>query len=230
MLRTQGLNLFAVLDASNLPEGVYAALAEAGVPWREYPSLILTGHGGNTMWREMQAAGTRHGDPVDQYSVSCTRGFIERCLGDRRHLFLYPGPIPIPLQQLGALAGWHHPSPLGIGVHPRYGPWFGYRTAVLVDAHLPPTTDPGAPPPCESCADKPCLAACPAAALSADRPPDLSACVDYRLAERSPCALQCKARLACPVGSEHRYDEQQLNHYYRRSLQSIIAYRAKSAR
>jgi epoxyqueuosine reductase QueG len=139
---------------------------------------------------------------------------------------LYPGSIPIPLQQLGALAGWHHRSPLGLGVHERYGPWFGYRAAVLIDTVLPATSAAKGQSPCERCADKPCIAVCPAKALSESAPPDVGACADYRLAQGSPCALQCTARLACPVGGKHRYEDTQLRYYYGRSLQSIRAYTA----
>lgn len=224
MLREQGLNLFAVLASAALPEAFHTAARDAGVASRDYPSLVLIGHAGNAMWRRLTAASTGGRDPVDAYSTLHSRRFLEQCLPGCRHVFVYPGPMAIPLQQLGESAGWHYASPLGVGVHPHYGPWFGYRAAVLVDQELAVTPPVAGNSPCSRCRDKPCITACPAAALSAAAPPHVPACVDYRVAPGSPCAHRCSARLACPVGGEHRYDSGQLEYYYGRSLESILAY------
>jgi hypothetical protein len=49
----------------------------------------------------------------------------------------------------------------------------------------------------------------------------LPKCADYRKLAGSACAHTCLARLACPIGSEHRYDAEQLRHSYAISLQTI---------
>ena len=74
------------------------------------------------------------------------------------------------------------------------------------------------PNPCESCLGQPCLTACPAGAtaLTGFR---VEACVGYRLRPASPCAGDCPARRACPVGREHAYSEAQMRHAYGVSLE-----------
>ena len=221
MLSRQGLNLFAILSADLFPDAFNTAVLEAGIELDDYPSLIVVGHSGNTLWRQLNASGMHGPDPVDQFSVKHVRHFIDAYLDRCPHVLLYPGPIPIPLQQLGALVGWHHPSPLGIGVNATHGPWFGYRVVVLVQTRLTAQRQPLGQSPCEQCPDKPCISACPVRALSSTDPPNVTACIDHRLRPASPCAHQCLARSACPVGAEFRYDDEQMEYFYRRSLQSI---------
>ncbi|GIS88980.1 MAG: hypothetical protein CM1200mP18_16900 [Gammaproteobacteria bacterium] len=56
-----------------------------------------------------------------------------------RVLGMYTGGSPlsrataIALQKLGKFAGWSHPSPIGIDLHPRYGPWFAFRAVFLIN-------------------------------------------------------------------------------------------------
>lgn len=216
--------MFAVLDAGLWPQAFINTARQANITLDDRYSLILIGHGGNAMWQKLNPQRSRGPDPVDEFSVRSAKHFVRRYVGACGYEILYPGPVPIPLQQLGAIAGWHHPSPLGLGVNPLYGPWFGYRVVLLVPVKLPTQIDSGGRSPCDECASKPCLFACPAKALSAARAPDVKACVDYRLQDGSPCQSQCHARLACPVGEEFRYQPAQLNYYYGRSLQSIRAY------
>ena len=49
----------------------------------------------------------------------------------------------------------------------------------------------------------------------------LQKCVAWRKQADSPCAFTCLARVACPVGSDHRYCTAQLAHTYSISLQTI---------
>ena len=226
MLSAQGLNMLAILSADMLPTDLHTALQEADIQVQDYFSLILIGHSGNTMWQKLHEKGKKGQDPVDKFSVFYAELFVEKYLDDCEHVVLYPGELPIPLQRLGALAGWHHSSPLGLGINSVFGPWFGYRAALLVRAKLPVIMDPSGESPCEQCADKPCISTCPAKALSESELPNISICVDYRMQERSPCELQCLARLACPIGPEFRYCEEQLNYFYGRSITAIKAYMA----
>jgi hypothetical protein len=196
---------------------------DAGVALEDYSRLILIGHGGNLMWRRLQKGGATGANPVDEYSTRLAVRLVKEFLDDCAYLVLYPGYSWVPLQQLGAVAGWHHDSPLGIGVNPIYGPWFGYRAALLVHADIPVYTVAGASSPCERCADTPCVSTCPAKALSVGGAPDVVSCVDHRISADSACALRCLAREACPTGADHRYVEGQIRYFYGRSLDSIRA-------
>ena len=74
--------------------------------------------------------------------------------------FPFDGAEPlIPFQRLGRAAGLGGPGPLGLQIHPVFGPWWAYRALVVVDRALPPR-----PPIGDGCAgcDAPCVAACPA--------------------------------------------------------------------
>lgn len=228
MLSQRGLNLFAALPTKSLPEAFNKPVRQANIEPEDYPSLILIGHAGTLIWQKLKDNWGSGPDPVDEYSVHHALKFVDQNLDGCRRALLYPGTTPIPLQQLGSMAGWHHDSPLGLGLHSVYGPWFGYRAALLVAANLPQRVAPGTASPCRQCVDKPCVSACPPHALTAAASPDVSACVTYRLQDRSPCASSCLARLACPVGKEFSYGDEQLRYFYRRSLKSIRSYMASS--
>lgn len=227
MLSAQGLDMLAVLSVDMLPAAFNTAVQQINLRLQDYSSLVLIGHSGNLMWQRLKDQASKGNNPVDEFSLFHAGLFVERYLDGCRHAVLYPGEVPIPLQQLGALAGWHHRSPLGLGINRIYGPWFGYRVVLLVRADLPLLVDPPGVSPCEACAEKPCINACPAHALSDFESPNISVCVDYRMQDKSPCERQCFARLACPVGAEFRYSKEQLHYFYGRSLVAIKTYIAK---
>ena len=52
----------------------------------------------------------------------------------------------------------------------------------------------------------------------------LDKCVHYRREPASRCRHTCVARISCPVGSAHRYSDEQLAHSYSISLQAIERY------
>jgi hypothetical protein len=129
---------------------------------------------------------------VDHYARHLTSRFLHEFLGAPPSLLLYPGGAGAPsLTRLGELAGWGAPSPVFVGIHPDYGPWFAYRAALLVDLNLPVDDVTRLPHPCDACPDKPRL-----------------------------------ARLACPVGAEHRYSLAQIRYHHFHSLPTIRSYYA----
>lgn len=224
-LAAGGLNLFACLDCASFPEKLGRQLLAAGAPLADYGRLILTGHGGRRLWQQLQQVDMSHPDPVDNYSLRLTRQFIHDYLDDADHLILYPGdPYFIPLQQLGELAGWGRPSPLGQSIHPEFGVWFAHRTAFLINADLPVIRSEKRPRPCDSCAEKPCLTTCPVEAVQPAHF-DISTCADFRIQPQSVCADRCLARMACPVAPQHRYTLEQIQYHYRQSLAIMRMYR-----
>jgi len=210
--------MLAVLDCADLPQRAAQLMLDSAVPLAEYRRLVLVGHGGRRMWQALQERGMDTADPVDEYSATLTRQFIHDYLDGAPAHWLYPDTdYIIPLQQLGAAAGWSYPSPLGSGISPVYGVWFAYRTAFLTNADLPLLREGAAPSPCMSCVDKPCITACPVGAVQPDAF-DIAGCVSHRLRPASPCADRCLARMACPFFPQHRYSLAQIQYHYGRSL------------
>ncbi len=215
-LAAGGLNLAAVFDCAMLPTNMLTMTDD--VPWNAYQRLVLVGHGGRRMWEALQEKGMAENDPVDSYSRDLTQQFIHRYLDNPKTYWLYPStPHLVPLQQLGALAGWSHPSPLGLGISPVFGVWFAYRAAFLVDADLPLRQVLHRPSPCDSCVDKPCISTCPVGAVKMGAF-DVAGCWGYRSQPQSPCQDRCLSRMACPYFPEHRYSLAQIQYHYGISL------------
>jgi len=217
-LAAGGLNMLAVLACADLPQQAAQLMLDSAVPLADYRRLVLVGHGGRRMWQALQERGLDTADPVDNYSITLTWEFIHDYLDGAPVHWLYPNTeYIIPLQQLGAAAGWSYPSPLGTGISPVYGVWFAYRAAFLTNGDLPLLQDDPAPSPCNTCLEKPCIKACPVGAVRLDAF-DINGCVSYRLQPVSPCADRCLARLACPFFPQHRYSLPQIQYHYGRSL------------
>jgi hypothetical protein len=219
-LNDVGLNLQAVLDLEALPAEMLAALRGRHDPHHRYRQLILIGHAGKTLWNAVKTSGIRSEHPIDEFSVKTVEQWFAAHFANRAHAVIYPGDSPLGLQALGKIAGWHHTSPLMIGIQQTWGTWYAYRVVVLADTDLPSTPVLNSESPCVSCANKVCIAACPADALAGGMF-DLSKCLSYRKEASSHCKATCVARVTCPVGSEHRYDDEQLHHVYSNSLKMI---------
>ncbi|KAI5915171.1 hypothetical protein [Thauera sp. 2A1] len=222
-LDAAGLNLQAVLDLADLPPQVVADLRRDFAPAHACRQIILIGNAGRAMWTALRAAGVESDDPIDDFSVRTVMQWFAAQFPGHCCTLLYPGDKPLGLQTLGRLAGWHQPTPFKLGILPQWGSWFGYRAALLTDTDLAPTAPLQMASPCASCAGRPCIAACPAQAM-ADGEFVLDKCARYRLQPDSRCRTACVARDACPVGREHRYDEEQVRHSYSVSLRAIEQY------
>jgi len=213
-LNAVGLNLQAVFQMDMLPVEMRDA-SMAG-----YAQLILIGNAGPALGRAALTAAMDADHPIDTFSTQAVCRWLDSLSGGGERLVLYPGEAPVGLQRLGALAGWHHPSPFMVGIQPQWGTWFAYRVVVLANTALAPTSPLQTRSPCTSCTDRPCVSACPAGAM-ADGRFSLDACLAWRRASGSSCEQSCMARLACPVGAEHRYDAAQIHHAYGQSLSMI---------
>lgn len=219
-LAENGLNLFAVLDCNALPADVRAPMSES-IRLSDYSRLVIIGNAGARFWHALQSAGPSPDDPIDSFSSDTTQLFCSRYLRDAACEMIYPGSFPIPLQRIGALLGWGEVSPLGIGISNEYGLWFAYRAAFFTTAELPLSEKSRGAMACDNCLDKPCISHCPASAVNAGAPFDISTCIDFRLSENSPCVNRCLARQACPVGVEYRYPEEMVQYIYEYSINSI---------
>lgn len=228
-----GLNLHAVLDRAALPADVQAGFGLAPEVLARYPRVVLIGHGGRVFWEALTTRGLHGSDPVDTFVSEQMCNWLERQPGSPAWKLVFPGTAPVGLQALGAVAGWHHPSPFWVGVQAGWGSWFAYRAVALVAEPWPLTPPWRAASPCLTCAAQPCVSACPPQALSGGWGPPgagLPMCVDHRLGAGSSCADRCLARQACPVGTEHRYTDGQQAYHYLQSLPALRAWVRASGR
>ncbi len=138
-----------------------------------------------------------------------------------RALFPFGGPPHLPF---GAWAKRAEPvaeSPLGMLIHPDYGLWHAYRGALAFAAtlDLPPRAE--RPRPCDTCAGRPCLSACPVAAFS-EAGYDVAACTDHISAPAGADCMEaaCRARRACPVGPEYAYEPAQARFHMKHFLEA----------
>jgi epoxyqueuosine reductase len=226
LLAAQGLHLQAVFDLGQLPDPVVSTLNLSETDLRRYTQLILIGQVGRDFWTALQRRGLHGSDPVDAFASECVRAWMGSALAGHVWRQVFPGPHPVPLQKLGALAGWHQPSPFWVGVDAEWGSWFAYRAVVLADTRLPATPRREQGSPCLTCANPPCINACPVGALNRQGPASegLHACLVHRMQPASACLDRCLARNACPVGVTHRYTEGQTTYHYLQSMPAIRAF------
>ncbi len=176
-------------------------------------TVVLAGNAGPQMWRAYVAGRAfdagRAAAPMtlDEWSGRVLSALAER-LGARA-VFAFQRPY-LPFQRWAMRAEACHPSPLGLLIHPDYGLWHGYRGALLFAAviELPPPDRRASP--CDSCVDRPCLAACPVGAFDG-KAYDVPACVRHLAGIPEPACMDsgCRARHACPVGRDYRYAQAQ---------------------
>ena len=177
-------------------------------------AAAIVGSGGPAFFDRFAAGSPEAGDgaphPLDRFTKRTADSAAAAALSALgvAHAVYFPfdGAEPlIPFQRLGRAAGLGGPGPLGLQIHPVFGPWWAYRALVVVDRALPPRRPIG--DGCAGC-DAPCVAACPAHAV-ARAGFDVAACHARRLTAE-PCRLSCAARIACVRGPEHRYTDAQL--------------------
>ncbi len=219
----KGLNLQFVVDIDSLPAEIVANLRQHCAQLSDFRQLILIGHGGGLLWQKVNEAGMDSDHPIDNYSATAVDALFAESLPDHHYQILFPGEGTLQLQTLGKLAGWHHSSPLRIGINDYWGTWFAYRAVVVADTRLAPSKTVSSHSPCLSCKDKPCISHCPAKALT-DEKLNLDACIQHRLQAGSDCKNQCLARLSCPVAAEHRYSDEQIHYHYGISMRTIEDY------
>ncbi|MEQ9695236.1 ferredoxin [Shimia sp. SDUM112013] len=156
-------------------------------------------------------------NPVDQWSSRVVTA-LAAALGGQPY-FPFTGPPYQPFYQWALNTGRCHPSPINLLVHDRAGLFVSFRGAIA----LPQKIDlpPPAPSPCATCADKPCVTACPVEAF-ATGVYDVDACRNV-IAQTDPKACLtrgCAARRACPVSAEYGRLEEQSSYHMRVFLEN----------
>ncbi|HMB78358.1 MAG TPA: hypothetical protein VKN76_18340, partial [Kiloniellaceae bacterium] len=189
------------------PEDAVPALPDG----RPAASLVLLGNAGASLWPAFSTAPERRDgrkDPLDRWSARVIDSLAARF--GAVALFPFGGPPYLPFQRWALRAEGLSPSPLGMLIHPTYGLWHAYRGALTFAAALPLAPRQAAPSPCETCAEKPCLSACPVGAFDG-RGYDVPACVKHIASPAGGDCMRgsCLARRACPVGLGYRYEADQ---------------------
>jgi hypothetical protein len=175
---------------------------------------LVVGSGGPRFFDHFEQAGVEAADgmpdPLDRYTRRVVMNAVADALGARgiAHAVYFPfvGGAPlIPFQRVGRAAGIGPPGPLGLQIHPVYGPWWAYRALLVVDQALPDAVQLG--DACAGC-PAPCVAACPGSAVARSGF-SIPGCHAHRF-RAEPCRLSCASRIACVRGPEHRYRDEEL--------------------
>jgi ferredoxin-like protein FixX len=172
--------------------------------------VILIGNAGPDMFARFARSGA---PTMDVW----TRVVVDVLAEDLGAKALYPFDKPAhPFLTWAQRGGAGFTSPLGLNIHPTYGLWHAYRAALLFPVEFDlPRISVGAHP-CESCADKPCLSACPVDAFDGSSY-DIAACGEHIKSEAGQTCMEggCLARGACPIGTAYKYHPQQTKFHMR---------------
>jgi ferredoxin len=174
-------------------------------------SLLLVGMVGPEGWSAFSASpeAALPDHPLDAWTRRVV-GDLARGL-EATALFPFEGPPYWPFQRWAMRTEPVAVSPLGILIHPEYGLWHAYRAALLLADRLELPPRPERSSPCEACADKPCLSACPVGAFtgSSYRVED---CAAHIWSPAGALCMEegCRARDACPIGRGYRYSADQI--------------------
>lgn len=223
-LAASGFHLCDVMALSALPDDIWLSQPNLSEGY-----LLLVAHAGPDFWQAYTKSGITGDDPVDHFSARMTEQALAQFFPDIQRELLFPrDDCPMNLMALGRAFGWHHASPLGMGINETYGLWSAYRAVWWLDSEplSPQTPLVGAPDICSGCETQDCIKTCPADALTLGAMPNLGNCVDYRLSDKSDCVSGCVARLACPYASQYRYKEAQIAYHYDLAISGIAAYRS----
>ncbi|MFK8077017.1 MAG: hypothetical protein AB8B84_10560 [Granulosicoccus sp.] len=194
---------FAVRQADRVPEHSDGEAAS---------TLLLFGQTGNALWPSFSQSPEYNDDephPMDRWSERVGNDLAETLNGQL--LLPFGGPVHHPFIAWAIKAESLTPSRLGLLIHPLHGLWHAYRFAISVKGSVSGLGEPLEPRGiCASCADEPCLSACPVNAFDGHSY-DVQTCAAHlRSNPNGPCLMQgCMARDACPEGLPSRYEPEQ---------------------
>lgn len=137
-------------------------------------------------------------NPIDRWSTRIITTLAAEL--SARPQFPFGGPPYSPFLHWAKQSGRAFSSPLGMLVHDTFGMMISYRGALAFDTviDLPKHAETS---PCDTCADKPCLTACPVNAITPAKGYDVASCHAYLdTSDGATCMTQaCRIRMSCPV-------------------------------
>jgi hypothetical protein len=229
-----GLNLIASISAARydaeVPEPMRVAVAD-----REVRSIIVVGNGGGDFWSAYKAYAVaspgwyQRENPLDDFTRVVVEGTLAPAVQAQgvscTPIYPFVGSSPkLNFMQLGKLAGLGGQSIVGVLVHPNFGPWIAFRAALLVDIEIEAPGDALGFDPCQTCIARSCVSDCPAEAVSSAAGWDLRRCLTHRVEQETDCAPRCHARVACVLGPQHRYPDDELAYHHARALRAMRPY------
>ena len=179
-------------------------------PWGTEDAILVVVGNSKQMWPAFSAALKR--SPERLLTAHPLDHWIEEVVGEVSsalpwsHLVKFGhdrANAPMAIQCLAELAGLAHLAPCHLSVHPIFGPWIGLRAAFFIKGEVPDTAPQAAHDPCADCA-QPCMEKL-SRAIKQTAPGK-----DHRQAWRAWLAV----RTACPIGTEHIYDDAQIRYHY----------------
>jgi epoxyqueuosine reductase len=229
-----GLNLVAAIAADRY-DSKSAPAYRARAIYGRCRSIVVIANGGGEFWRSFKDFAANHpgwlerAHPLDDFTREIIEGELlapVRASGaDCVPVYPFVSSSPtLNFMQLGMLAGLAGPSILGVVINPVYGPWLAFRAALLVDTALEQLGDAVGFDPCPGCNTRACIAACSAHAVSYPGGWDIPRCLTYRVESSAECINRCDARIACVIGPEHRYPEDELAYHQMRALRAMRPY------
>jgi epoxyqueuosine reductase QueG len=180
--------------------------------------LLLIGNAGPIMFNRFARERDAASGGLDDWTRETIDALAKRLEATAVYPFDKPPP---PFLTWARRAGAGHVSPLGLNIHPVFGLWHAYRAALLFSVAFDLPEQHAGNHPCESCADHPCLSACPVNAFSGHEY-RVETCVDHisTQAGKECMTAGCIARRACPVGRRFVYGPRQSQFHMRAFLRA----------
>ncbi|MEO0764852.1 MAG: ferredoxin [Pseudomonadota bacterium] len=180
--------------------------------------LMVMGTDGNRVligtdvaWWDVFCTSPEHSDgtkdPVDRWSKRIL-GALAAQIGAKAQ-FPSDGPPYAPFIAWALATGRFWQSPTGMMIHDRAGLMISIRGALELPTSFPEQAT--GQSPCDTCADRPCISACPVDALSGTQPYDVPACKAYLDTPGGDSCMRmgCQVRRACPVSQRFARPEAQ---------------------
>ena len=226
-----GLNLVAATPVER-----YEAAITKGIRARELApdarSIVIIGNGGGDLWAVLKRHTVANPGwmdrehPLDDFTRATVESSIAAPLRETGHRCTVVYPFmgdgrTLNFMELAKIAGLAGPSIIGVAVHPVFGPWIAFRAALLIDELIDAPGPAASFDPCPTCIPRSCIAACPVSAVSLAGGWDIPKCLTHRVEVEPDCAARCHARVACVLGPQHVYPDDELTYHQMRALRPM---------